>query len=295
MRILSSAVILVVALGVGCAEKSSTRRRRRQRRPPRRRQRRHPRQHHAAVEPRRQRQLRHAPRRPQDARAVQRSASHHRDACRDDETDRHQQCRLGKMVKSNDLMGAATEAQNLSNLFATIERFYTQRNKPDAVKLAQTARTGAADVVAAAKAGDQMKAQMAQGNIAGTCRAVPRHVSRRRRCDWLQVQRGIGHHASVTVIAIQPGGGPLVRRRPSPIRTRLPCRSSTPNLTSISPACRTQSALITWGAFYFKTRSQGEWKLVDDHDLRYVHPPRRESIGARSAPYGPARGERLRP
>jgi predicted phosphodiesterase len=49
------------------------------------------------------------------------------------------------------------------------------------------------------------------------------------------------------------------------------------------------SALITWGAFYFKTRSRGEWKIVEDHDLTHVHPPRRESIGARSAPYGPAR------
>jgi len=49
------------------------------------------------------------------------------------------------------------------------------------------------------------------------------------------------------------------------------------------------SALIAWGAFYFKTRSHREWKLVDDRDLRYVHPPRRESIGARSAPYGAAR------
>jgi tartrate-resistant acid phosphatase type 5 len=51
-----------------------------------------------------------------------------------------------------------------------------------------------------------------------------------------------------------------------------------------------KSALITWGAFYFKTRSRGGgWKLVDDSDLRYVHPPRSESIGARSDPYGPAR------
>ena len=49
------------------------------------------------------------------------------------------------------------------------------------------------------------------------------------------------------------------------------------------------SALIAWGAFYFRTRTHGAWKLVDDSDLRYVHPPRRESIGARSAPYGPAR------
>jgi hypothetical protein len=50
-----------------------------------------------------------------------------------------------------------------------------------------------------------------------------------------------------------------------------------------------QSALIAWGAFYFKTRTQKQWKLVDDRDLRYVHPPRQESIGARSASYGPAR------
>ena len=50
-----------------------------------------------------------------------------------------------------------------------------------------------------------------------------------------------------------------------------------------------KSALIAWGAFYFKTRSRKEWKLVEDRDLRHVHPPRRESIGARSDPYGPAR------
>ena len=58
-----------------------------------------------------------------------------------------------------------------------------------------------------------------------------------------------------------------------------------------------KSALIAWGAFYFKTRThpstslaaRTRWKLVDDRDLRHVHPPRRESIGARSDPYGPAR------
>ena len=50
-----------------------------------------------------------------------------------------------------------------------------------------------------------------------------------------------------------------------------------------------KSALIAWGAFYFQTRTRHEWKLVDDRDLRHVHPPRRESIGARSDPYGPAR------
>lgn len=50
-----------------------------------------------------------------------------------------------------------------------------------------------------------------------------------------------------------------------------------------------KSALVAWGAFYFKTRTHKAWKIVDDRDLRHVHPPRRESIGARSAPYGPAR------
>ena len=50
-----------------------------------------------------------------------------------------------------------------------------------------------------------------------------------------------------------------------------------------------KSALISWGAFYFRTQTRGAWKLVDDRDLRHVHPPRRDSIGARSAPYGSAR------
>ena len=45
------------------------------------------------------------------------------------------------------------------------------------------------------------------------------------------------------------------------------------------------------GGFYFRIRSRkndDEWKLVDDGD--HVHPPRRESIGARSEPFGKARG-----
>ena len=57
-----------------------------------------------------------------------------------------------------------------ANLFATVETFYTQRNKPDAIKLAQTAKTGAEDVVAALKAGDTMKAQMSLGNTQATCK-----------------------------------------------------------------------------------------------------------------------------
>jgi hypothetical protein len=57
------------------------------------------------------------------------------------------------------------------------------------------------------------------------------------------------------------------------------------------PTVTSQAALVAWGAFYFRVSSKGHWKLVDDEDLKYVHPPRKDSIGAKSAPYGPARVE----
>jgi tartrate-resistant acid phosphatase type 5 len=56
-------------------------------------------------------------------------------------------------------------------------------------------------------------------------------------------------------------------------------------LAGVSPT----SAIVAWGAFYFRVRSAGSWKLVDDRDLVRVHPPRRDSIGVRSTPYGTAR------
>src|SRR4030095_4667761 len=50
-----------------------------------------------------------------------------------------------------------------------------------------------------------------------------------------------------------------------------------------------RSALISWGAFYFKVKDSGtSFKLVDDEDLKNVHPPRKDTIGASAAPYGPA-------
>jgi tartrate-resistant acid phosphatase type 5 len=52
-----------------------------------------------------------------------------------------------------------------------------------------------------------------------------------------------------------------------------------------------KSALIAWGAFYFRTRFDGTAKLIDDEDLQWVHPPRCDSIGCRSKPYGPAEVE----
>lgn len=75
-----------------------------------------------------------------------------------------------KSVKGGDAAAGVTSAEALVAAFTTIETFYTQRNKPDAVKVAQGAKTGAQDVVAALKAGDTMKAQMALGNLQGACK-----------------------------------------------------------------------------------------------------------------------------
>lgn len=52
-----------------------------------------------------------------------------------------------------------------------------------------------------------------------------------------------------------------------------------------------KSVLIAWGAFYFRTRPDGRARLVDDADLQWIHPPRSDSIGCRSKPYGPAEVE----
>ena len=57
------------------------------------------------------------------------------------------------------------------------------------------------------------------------------------------------------------------------------------------PAISHKSVLVAWGAFYFRVKSGGEMKLVDLKDLTHIHPPRKDTIGARSSPYGPARVE----
>ena len=55
-----------------------------------------------------------------------------------------------------------------------------------------------------------------------------------------------------------------------------------------------KSALIAWGGFYFKVaREAGGWRLMDDEELDHIHPPRGQTIGAHSFPYGQARVEVL--
>lgn len=52
------------------------------------------------------------------------------------------------------------------------------------------------------------------------------------------------------------------------------------------------AALIAWGGFFFRTSAHsGRWKLIDDGDLKKIQPPRDETIGASSKPYGKARVE----
>ena len=54
------------------------------------------------------------------------------------------------------------------------------------------------------------------------------------------------------------------------------------------PAISHRSVLVAWGAFYFRARSENGMKLVEAKDLQHLHPPRVETIGARSSPYGEA-------
>jgi tartrate-resistant acid phosphatase type 5 len=49
-----------------------------------------------------------------------------------------------------------------------------------------------------------------------------------------------------------------------------------------------KTALIAWGGFFFKVKDDGDFKLVDDDDLKHVFPPRKDTIGASSRSYGPA-------
>jgi hypothetical protein len=65
---------------------------------------------------------------------------------------------------------AAREAQVLAMTFGSVERFWTQNNKPDAIKLAGDARMYATQTAGAATAGDAARATMAAANMQGMCK-----------------------------------------------------------------------------------------------------------------------------
>src|SRR4051812_35544964 len=51
------------------------------------------------------------------------------------------------------------------------------------------------------------------------------------------------------------------------------------------------AALVTWGAFYFRTVDGGpndDWKVIEEKDLKAVFPKRSTTIGASSESYGDA-------
>lgn len=77
---------------------------------------------------------------------------------------------LQKNLKSAAMADAAKDAQQLATLFGDVERFFAQNNQPEAVKLAQSARTGATEAAGAATAGDAAKVQAGAAAIGATCK-----------------------------------------------------------------------------------------------------------------------------
>jgi hypothetical protein len=75
-----------------------------------------------------------------------------------------------KALKGGAAADAVAPAKAASAAFADIERFWAAQKKDDAVKLAAQAKTGFADVAAAAAKGDTAAAQMAAGNALATCK-----------------------------------------------------------------------------------------------------------------------------
>lgn len=77
---------------------------------------------------------------------------------------------LRKNLQANATAEAGKEAQQLSEWFGGVEKFWTQRNRPDAVKLAEQARTYASEAAGAAAAGNGEKAEAIASNMGGMCK-----------------------------------------------------------------------------------------------------------------------------
>jgi cytochrome c556 len=81
---------------------------------------------------------------------------------------------LNKSLKSGDLPGVQTQAKILATQFTLVENFWTQRNKPDATKVAAGARQGAVTMSTAADIAAAQAAQPAVGTACGQCHKVYR-------------------------------------------------------------------------------------------------------------------------
>ncbi|HEX5107409.1 MAG TPA: hypothetical protein VFV95_03145 [Vicinamibacterales bacterium] len=76
---------------------------------------------------------------------------------------------LGMKIMSNDLAGAAKDAQQIATIFGDIEKFWAQNRKQDGVMWAQQGRQAATDMAGALGAGDTTKAQAARKQMQGSC------------------------------------------------------------------------------------------------------------------------------
>jgi hypothetical protein len=85
------------------------------------------------------------------------------------EINQHNQA-MRKQLMGGMTADAAKEATELVTLFGDVERFWAQRNRNDAVKWSQDARTFATEAAGAATANDAMKATQAANNMLASCK-----------------------------------------------------------------------------------------------------------------------------
>jgi cytochrome c556 len=77
---------------------------------------------------------------------------------------------LRKNLQGGDTGAAGKQAQQLAELFGGVEKFWTQHNRPDAVKWAGQARTTASESAGSAVGGDAAKAAAAAENMGAACK-----------------------------------------------------------------------------------------------------------------------------
>src|SRR5262245_4032212 len=76
-----------------------------------------------------------------------------------------------KNLQGTTASAAAGDAKTIATEFGTVEKFWAQHNKPDAVKWAQDAGKAASDIAGAAAANDAMKAQAASQTLGAQCKS----------------------------------------------------------------------------------------------------------------------------
>ena len=80
------------------------------------------------------------------------------------------QATLRMKMMNNALPDAAKDAQAIAATFGDVEKFFTSKNKSDAVMWAQQGKAAATAVATALSAGDAMKATTELGTMAASCK-----------------------------------------------------------------------------------------------------------------------------